>query len=96
MNILYTYIPKKLANKFSTEYTPKEYNDKYFYIPKSLSYEKAVDALVRQKYSVSAELAILRQRDSKVEEFKAYYDFVEACKVEAKKFIEIRTAWPEA
>ena len=43
-------------------------------------YASLVEAQIRKRYSVSAELAILRQRDVKPEEFKAYNDYVEACK----------------
>lgn len=47
-------------------------------------YSARVEELVRAKYSVSAELAILRQRDSKPEEFAVYNAYVEQCKVQAK------------
>lgn len=47
-------------------------------------YAEKVNMLVREKYSVSDELAIQRQRDTKPEEFQAYYDFVEECKEKAK------------
>ena len=43
-------------------------------------YARLVEIEVRKKYSVSAELAILRQRDTKPEEFTEYNDYVEACK----------------
>lgn len=43
-------------------------------------YASLVEAQIRKRYSISAELAILRQRDTKPEEFKAYNDYVEACK----------------
>lgn len=52
--------------------------------PYQPTYEEKVEQLIRAKYSVSDELAILRQRDSKVEEFQAYYEFCEECKVKAK------------
>lgn len=41
--------------------------------------------LVRAKYSVSDELAILRQREEKPEEFAAYNAFAEACKAQAHR-----------
>ena len=46
----------------------------------AISYEQRVVDRIREKYSVDDELAILRQRDVKPEEFKAYNDYVEACK----------------
>lgn len=52
-------------------------------------YERVVEKRIRTKYTVNAELAILRQRDTKPAEFKAYNAFVESCKVEAKKELEI-------
>ena len=47
-------------------------------------YENKVVALIRQKYNVNQELAILRQRDAKPEEYQEYYDYVEQCKAEVK------------
>ena len=52
-------------------------------------YASLVEAQIRKRYSVSAELAILRQRDTKPEEFKAYNDYVEACKAAVKAELEI-------
>ena len=49
------------------------------------AYALRVEELVRERYSVSAELAILRQRESKVEEFQTYSDFAEACKAIARR-----------
>lgn len=48
------------------------------------AYEECVNTLIREKYSLSQELAILRQRDSKPEEYNAYNAYCEACKAEAK------------
>lgn len=52
-------------------------------------YTEYVDRLIRRKYSVSAELAILRQRDTKPEEFAEYNAYVEECKARAKKEFDI-------
>lgn len=54
---------------------------------KQAKYEAKVDNLVREKYSLSNELAILRQRDTKPEEFAEYNTYVEECKVQAKRLI---------
>ena len=43
-----------------------------------------IDKLVRQKYTISNELAILRQKDSKPEEFEEYNTYVEQCKATVK------------
>lgn len=52
-------------------------------------YGTLVEKKIRLKYSLSAELAILRQRDSKPDEFAEYNEYVEKCKSEVKKEIEI-------
>ena len=54
---------------------------------KQLEYEKLVESLIRQKYSLSNELAILRQATTKVDEFKAYNEYAEKCKNQAKSKI---------
>ena len=48
------------------------------------AYENAVNALIREKYTLSQELAILRQRDTKPEEYAAYNEYCEDCKAKAK------------
>ena len=48
------------------------------------AYERLVIKRVRERYSLNQELAILRQRDSKPEEFAAYNTYVEQCKAAAK------------
>lgn len=53
-------------------------------IKTTIDYPQLVEKKIRTKYSVSAELAILRQRDTKPEEFAEYNAFCELCKVEAK------------
>lgn len=53
-----------------------------------------VDAMVRVRYSVSDELALLRQRGTKADEFAEYNEFVEACKAEAKTLLGVN-AEPE-
>ena len=52
--------------------------------PYKPSYEEKVEQLIRQRYSVSNELAILRQRDEKPEEWVEYYTYCEDCKANAK------------
>ena len=48
-------------------------------------YGSLIEKKIRKCYSLSAELAILRQRDSKPEEFAAYNEYVEQCKKEVKE-----------
>lgn len=52
------------------------------YIP---TYEEKVEQFIREKYTVSDELAIQRQRDTKPEEFNEYFAFCEECKLKAKE-----------
>ncbi len=47
-------------------------------------YGDCVNRKIRRRYSVSQELAILRQRDEKPQEFADYNAYVQACKAEAK------------
>lgn len=53
-------------------------------------YETKVNELIRRRYSVSQELAILRQREAKPEEFAAYNAYAEACKAEAREQLTIK------
>lgn len=48
------------------------------------AYENYVNSLIREKYTLSQELAILRQRDTKPEEYAAYNAYCEECKAVAK------------
>lgn len=48
------------------------------------TYSERVVSRIREKYSVDDELAILRQRDTKPEEFAEYNAFVERIKAEEK------------
>ena len=58
-------------------------------IKNTIDYPQLVENKIRTKYSVSAELAILRQRNSKPEEFVEYNAFCELCKSEAKNELNI-------
>ena len=58
-------------------------------IKNTIDYPQLVDNKIRKKYSLSAELAILRQRSSKPEEFAEYNAFCELCKSEAKNELNI-------
>lgn len=52
-------------------------------------YEKMIEKKIRAKYSINAELAILRQRDTKSMEFYEYNTYVEKCKAEVKAELEM-------
>lgn len=51
---------------------------------KNFEYKTTIDKLIRQRYSVSDEIAILRQRDNKPEEHAEYNAYCEQCKAQAK------------
>ena len=53
--------------------------------PTLLAYEQLVRQRIRERYSVDDELAILRQRDTKPEEFKAWFEYAEQCKAIARQ-----------
>ena len=50
-------------------------------------YEALVVSYIRERYSINDELSIIRQRDSKPDEFAEYNRYVEECKVRAKESI---------
>jgi hypothetical protein len=52
---------------------------------KSITYEQAVNAEIRKKYSMSKEFAILRQKDEKPEEYAEYFAYCEQCKAYVKE-----------
>lgn len=52
---------------------------------KLAQYPLLVEKYIREKYSISAEFSILRQKDDKPEEFNEYYIYAESCKVRAKQ-----------
>jgi hypothetical protein len=54
---------------------------------KQKKYGSQVSDLLRTKYSLNAELAILRQKETKPEEFAEYNVYAEECKAKAKKLI---------
>lgn len=65
------------------------YFEEVDFIPKAINidYNEEVNSLIREKYSLSEELAILRQRDTKPEEFNEYHAYAEECKSRVKSLI---------
>ena len=53
----------------------------------SINYDRLVSNLIREKYTIDQEIAINRQRDTKLEEFHEYFDFCEQCKIKAHEQI---------
>ena len=56
-------------------------------ISKDRLYPNLVSRLIRERYSIDDEMAILRQRDTKPKEYEAYNAFCEECKAKARKEI---------
>ena len=52
-------------------------------------YPELVEELIRQRYNISQELAIHRQRDTKPTEFAEYNSYCEECKATAKRILKI-------
>ena len=73
------YINIRLAKK-NREVDPKEWNKLY---------ENLIVEKIRERYSVNEELAILRQRDEKPDEFSNYYSYVEECKSAARAEMQL-------
>ena len=53
-------------------------------LSKEEQYQNLVVNLIRQKYSINDELAILRQRDEKQSEYREYFNYCEESKFKAK------------
>ena len=51
-------------------------------------YPSYVAMKIHEKYSVDDEIAIIRQKDEKPEEYVEYYAYCEAVKAEARKLIK--------
>lgn len=70
-------------NGIYRDLTPEEIAEMQKDVP-SIPYEQRVVDRIREFYSVDDELAILRQRDTKPEEFAEYNAFVERIKAEER------------
>lgn len=66
------------AIKYSARIITEKENDK------QIEYKSQIDELIREKYSINDEIAILRQRDTKPIEYEEYFDFVERIKQNVK------------
>lgn len=74
------YEPIKIISKKKKSDTICRYKVEF-----KMKYNKAnIERLIRRKYTVSDELAILRQKDEKPNEYQEYFDFVEEIKAKLK------------
>lgn len=55
---------------------------------KRTNYESRVDELIRERYTMSQELAILRQQTVKTDEYREYFAYCEECKAKAKSELQ--------
>lgn len=85
----YNPVPYYRDGKIVYEYEPipKMPEEEEMPIPE-IPYEQQVVNKIRERYSIDDELAILRQRDTKPDEFEAYNAYAESCKKEARLLIE--------
>ena len=76
------------ANDFNNDFTfnVEKYNARKQALANE-EYENKIVTLIRKKYNINQELAILRQRDTKPLEYQEYYDYVEQCKKQVKNGI---------
>lgn len=83
---------EQILVKEATPYVPAQpiYEDIQIYIPyksveeKQAAYEARVEQLIRERYTLAQEFAILRQQNVKTDEYNAYFEFCEKCKLQAK------------
>lgn len=75
---IYNPSEERLLAQGWEEYTPEPSEE---YQP---TYEERVVELIRQRYSIDDEIAILRQKETKADEYAAWYAYCEQCKAEAK------------
>lgn len=55
---------------------------------KNAKYKHQIDELIREKYSINDEIAIIRQRYTKPDEFVDYFEYIESIKKEIKSSFE--------
>lgn len=55
----------------------------------NMSYEELVIMFIREKYTLDNELAIQRQKETKPDEWEAYFAYCEVCKNKAKQVLEV-------
>lgn len=75
--------PEVIEGDFVEEGIEQPIENEVVETPKK-TYEQRVVELIRLHYSVDDELAILRQRDTKTEEFEEYNSYCENCKTIAR------------
>jgi hypothetical protein len=95
-----TYLKKEKAitmdefKKFKFEKQGWKFtNNKMVKYNQKITYEQVILFFLREKFGISDEISIIRQKETKPAEFEEYNIFVESCKTKAKNFIEERKLW---
>jgi methionyl-tRNA synthetase len=70
--------PKEIADREAKAYEA----ERQYWL--NISYDEAVNAEIRKRYTESQEFAILRQANAKPEEYEIYYNYCEECKTYVK------------
>ena len=74
-------IPEHTKNQYLV------YQNGGFIVKNRFTYEQLVERYIRDKYTISQELALLRQKETKPLEYQEYFEYAEYCKSKAKKEI---------
>ena len=74
-------VPTKMKDNNGSTQTDDMWIADTLLVEKPYNRNSVIEALIRTKYSVSDELGILRQRDTKPNQFQDYNEFVENCKI---------------
>ncbi len=88
MNIEKKILPEIKENGIQVNRTVFEF-DSYFFDNRQISSDDIIDSLIRQKYGISEEFAIIRQRDTNASEFSEYFNYCENCKVIGKTLFNL-------
>lgn len=56
----------------------------------TLSYGELANLFIRERYTLSEELAIIRQKTEKPDEYTEYFTYCEECKERAKQILGIK------
>lgn len=77
-------VPQDIHDACALDIVDGAFSETIYLARKQKKYEDCVETLIREKYSINQELATLRQRDTKPEEFAEYNRYAEYCKALAK------------
>ena len=74
---------KKIKETLKPKELTAEAAERQYWV--NVNYAEAVNEKIRERYSISDEFAILRQKDEKPEEYAAYFAYCEECKAFVKQ-----------